>query len=290
MKKVLFVALCLLCSWSTMYAQYEYTVETFGGDVLYKTYALSQWKTLQPKLILSTDDSIWVKKGGFARIEYGNCPYEFTTPCISTVGELVKNKRIERSKHFSTKGLLKEIGSDNTQPFQMKQVGAGKMLQVGSGGTRGNLVIDLINYEALADTLTQIGALACAGEKSPKVKGLVLVRHKPNKDEVGFDLENHTDKDYHMNVLHINKRTNKISLCYVVSSYVKENACPITPSGFCSCDMDIFFPDTKDDIYVLIALDYPYDSQKLDEELFFHQINEVKNMDVRIKYTWEYVK
>ena len=288
MKKVLFVALCLLCSWSTMYAQYEYTVETFGGDVQYKTNASSQWQAVHAKLILSTNDSIWVKKGGFARIEYGNHPYEFTAPCISTIGELVKNKRTERSKHFSAKGLLREIGSDNTQPFQMKQVGAGKMRQVGSGGTRGDIEIDIINYEALADTLTRIGAMACAGGKSPKVKGLVFVHHKPNKEEVGFDLENHTDKDYHMNVLHINKRTKKISLCYVVAPDVKENACPITPSGFCSCDMDIFFPDTKDDMYVLIALDYPYDSQKLDDELFYHRINEAKNIDVRIKYTWSY--
>jgi len=277
MKRFSSLCLLLLIGWGVALAQYEYMIEACGGKVEYKKHESKEWHSLVKNMILTTMDSVRILKGGYLLVEYGNTPYRFTDPCAATIYELVNEKKNERAKHFTTKGLLKEIGTNKEQPLQMKQVGLGS-----KRGTVGSM----LDYEALADTLSWIGLQACSGKESHIIQGVVFRKHKISEGELEFEFDNRTSKDYYINILHVNKRTERLSLCYVITSDVKEGACLITPSGFCSYAMDIFFPDTPDDVYILFALDYPYDSNALDTELMFHSINRVKNMDIDLKYMW----
>lgn len=191
---------------------------------------------------------------------------------------LTREQRIERSKHFTTKGLIREIGSGKTEGFQMRQVGA--------GGTRAFGKKAEINYDALAETLAWIGGQACSGAKSPKVKGITFKRIEQPNGEWDFEFENHTSLDYHINVLHVHKRSKMVSLCYVIEHEVKMNACPVTPSGYCSCGMDIFFPNSDEDLYILIALEEPYDSYVLDNELPYYRTDKAQKKVETIQYMW----
>lgn len=275
MKRIL-IALCLLCVINSMHAQNMYLVKICGGFVEYKVKSALQWKNVQQNLMLPGGDSIRIGKGGFVSIEYRNCLYKIMSPCSTTMYQLVEQKRKERSDHFSTVGLIKEINSGKTEPFQMRVVG--------KGDSRETLRDD---YESFAEQLTQIGALAISGAKSPNIKGISFKQLKTQNGEVEFEFDNETNKDYYINILHINKRDSTMSLCYVITSDIKSNACPVTPSGYSSCNMDIYFPDTKDDVYVLIAMDESYDSEALDNELLYHKISDrTKDVNTAIKYMW----
>ena len=278
MKRFSLLSLFLFLGLFAIYAQYEYTIESCGGKVEFKKHESKEWQSLVKNTILVTMDSVRIPKGGYMLVEYGNTPYRFTNPCSGTIFELVYAKKNERAEHFTSKGLTKEIGTNKEQPLQMQQVGL---------GSRRGSVESPLDYEALADTLAWIGAQACSDKASPIIDGINFYKKQHSGDELDFEFENRTSQDYYINILHVNKRTKKVSLCYVITSDIKARACLITPSGFCSCAMDVYFPNTPDDVYVLFALDYPYDSEALDTELMYHQIDKAENMNVHFKYTWE---
>ena len=282
MKKILLIFLCLISGWSAIHAKEEYIIEMYGGSVRYKNENSKEWQSVSNNLILSINDSICLEKGGYVTIGYRNTPYKFSSSCTARIYDLVREKRKEQSKQFTTISFLQEIGANKkkTSPFQMKQVGMG-----GPRGGDDKTKTDTIDYERLSQTLAKVGALACSKKKSPKIKGIAF--NKIITDEgLCFEYSNSSGYDYYINVLHVNKRTKKISLCYVIMKDVKEQACPITPNGFTSCNREVYFPNTEDDVYVLIALDYPYDSYVLDNELIYYPIDAVGEVGSYIKYMW----
>ena len=229
MKRIFCFALCLLGGWSLSMAQSDYKVKACDGNVTYKPIHGTEWRAVTVNQVLTSTDSVRIQSSGSVRIHYGDWVYSMSSPGKTTVYDIVTTQRAERANHFTTKGLLREIGTDETQPFQMAQVGAG-----GARGTGKD-----IDYEALADQLTWIGAQACTGNKSPIVKGVTFRRNKLSNGDWEFEFENKSGKELYINILHVNKRDKTLSLCYVITPEIKQNAYPMTPSGFCSCAMDI---------------------------------------------------
>ena len=282
MKRILSFSLSILC-WANTYAQSYYFVEA-GGDVQYKKTSSSQWHTFSKgsTLVLAGTDSICINNGGYAKIDDGNTPYYFTSTCKSTAKVMVRNKKTEQATNFSINGLNKEIGSEEKEPLRMSQVGAGKAR---------SLVSDPNNYDLLSDQLTWVATLACSGANSPVLNGLTLNKRKQDDEQIDFELENKTNIDFYMNVLHINKRTQTISLCYVIPREVKHSACLMTPGGYRTYNLGIHFPDTKDDVYVLVAFKAPYDSDKLDSKLIqrvFHldTVPNISQTEIPFLYKW----
>lgn len=278
MKRILSILLCLTTGWICAQAQTKYRVGSFKGDVQYKQRGSApSWKTVELDLILEAPDSISLAEGSMIRIidternRIYNSRGAVKEPVYKIVNE-AKNSlaaRILRGMNISLRGDKRD-----TIAHSMKVLGA---------GTRGEQAID---YDELAEQLAWIGAQACSGAKSPKLDGITLKRYKLSGGELDFEFENRTEQDYHINVLHVNKRTHSLSLCYVITPEIKANACPITPSGFCSCAMDVYFPDTTDDVYILIALKEPYDSNALDNELMYHRTDKAKKTKTDILYMW----
>ena len=278
MKRILSIILCLTAGWICAQAQTKYRVSSFKGDVQYKQRGSDpSWKTVELDLILEAPDSISLAEGSMIRIidternRIYNSRGAVKEPVYKIVNE-AKNSlaaRILRGMNISLRGDKRD-----TIAHSMKVLGA---------GVRGEQDID---YDELAEQLAWIGAQACSGAKSPKLEGITLKRYKLSGGELDFEFENRTEQDYHINVLHVNKRTHSVSLCYVITPEIKANACPITPSGFCSCAMDVYFPDTTDDVYILIALKEPYDSYALDNELMYHRTDKAKKTKTDILYMW----
>lgn len=281
MKRIMFIIFCLIYGWTTIYSHEEtYTIETCGGDAIYKKVGTSTWQAVHSDLVLFSNDSICLKGEGYVTIEYRNHSYLFKSPRLEKIYNIVQEKKKEDSKRYTKNSFLREIGANESKqtPFQMQQLG------IGDGRGQGK---DTIDYEILAATLASIGALVCTETESPQIKGISFEQFNVDEKGLNFEYSNSSGKDYYINVLHVNKRTNKISLCYVIMPNGQKCGCPITPNGYVSCNREIYFPDTPDDIYFLMALDYPYNSYELDNELVYHTINMANNkVDIHIKYMW----
>lgn len=323
MKRTLFLFLCLsfsaMCTYS---APIRYRVYECNDKVEYKTASTTvptQWNSVLKGVILSPVDSIRVHKGGLIRVEHIhlNTIYALSEDGPTTVFNAVNKAKNDNARHIK-EGINKELASGKTKPMElipMNVVGVGtKGIQVldtlsttdskdnlstsedTNGMLENPLALAEINTDAfqdfdslnmLVDQLVWIGSQACANKKSPHVKGLTFRQKKQANGEWDFEFVNNTDKNYHINVLHINKRTNALSLCYVITPEIKKNACPMTPKGYCTYALNINFPNSKDDVYVLIALDKPYDSFALDNELNLRSITEAKQINTDIKYQWK---
>ena len=278
MKRYLLFILCIMC-WAGINAQSYFFVEA-GGDVQYQKTSSPQWHAFSQgsTLVLTGTDSICINNGGYVKIDDGNTSYYFTSACKSTPNVMVRHKKTEQAKNFSTNGLNKEINSDTTEPLSMKQVGAGKVRSLDSNP---------YDYDLLSDQLKWVATLVYSGANSLEVDGLTLIKRKLDDGQIDFELKNKTYTDYYINVLHINKRTHRISLCYVIPREVKHSACLMTPSGYCTYNMGIHFPDTQDDVYVLIAFKDPYDSDKLDSKLgLFDTVPHISQTDIPFLYKW----
>ena len=284
MKKIVLIFLCFVCGWSALHAKDEYIVEMYGGSVKYKNENSNDWRTVYNNLILFTNDLICVEKGGYVTIGYRNTPYKFSSPCASKIYDLVSEKRKEQSMQFTLKSFLQEIRANRGEVsrFQMRQSGIGKSR---GGDDSDTIYRDTIDYIQLAKTLAKVGSIAFTEKESPQIKGITFNKIITNEG-LSFEYSNSSGQDYYINVLHVNKRAKKISLCYVIMDNVKEQACPITPNGFISCNRGIYFPSTPDDVYILIALNYPYDSDKLDNWLTRYTIDASGKINSSIKYMW----
>ena len=279
MKRVFFIILCLIGGWISIQAQAKYRVNSYEGEVQYKQRGQnSSWQAVKLDMVLESLDSLRVGKESEIHVVdiVRNKRYTFDRKANDAIYQLVNDAkndlalRILRSLNISLAS-----GKPDTLKHTMGLLGAGSR---GHGSK--------IDYYDMAEQLAWIGAQACSGEKSPKIEGITLKRHKLSGGELDFEFENRTDKDYHINVLHVNKRTHAISLCYVITQEIAANSCPITPSGFCSCAMDVYFPDTQDDVYVLFATVEPYDTEILDNELEYHHTNTTKKTHSDIQYMW----
>lgn len=285
MKRFLFISLCLLGGWFSSQAQYR--VYSYEGNVQYKqSGSSSQWKAVEVDLVLNAIDSLSVAKNGSVRVEdtRQNKIYKVSGKEKDAVYELVRDAKNNLAARILG-GLNISLRSGERDTMK-NSVHAMKIIGAGSRGSAAEREVNEIDYDQLAEQLAWIGAQACSGKKSPKIDGITLKRHKLSGGELDFEFENRTDIDYHINVLHVNKRTHSVSLCYVITPEIEANACPITPSGFCSCAMDVYFPDGADDVYVLVALKEPYDSYALDNELLYHRTDKAQKTQTDIQYMW----
>lgn len=281
MKRVLIIPLCLFCGYLGVLAQYR--VYAYEGQVMCKNPAKqSAWKAVVEDMELSATDSLYIAPKAVIRVEYmpQNKTYTIRGEAKNNIYQLIRDAkntlavRILRGLNISILSGQKDTMSHSIHAMEVL------------GGVSRATQVSSVDYDNLAEQLAWIGAQACTQKKSPIIDGVTLKRHKLSGGELDFEFDNLTDNDYYINILHVNKRTHTLSLCYVITPEVKANACPITPSGFCSCAMDVYFPDGQDDVYVLVALKEPYDSYTLDNELLYYRTDKAKKVQTDIQYMW----
>lgn len=282
MKRVIVILFCAVCGWVSVLAQDHYRIYSHTGKVEYKL-ALSDipWQQVQDGMELSIIDSVRIPEGGKVRILHvePNMLYKPIESGTKDVYHWIKAAQNANSNHIRGT-ILVDVFSG-----QKKQIDVHDMRVLGAS-VRGTQSRDTL--EQMADMFVWIGAQACSGKPSPKVEGITFKKNKVF-GEWDFVYENHTSKNYFINVLHINKLTDNVSLCYVLTPSSKKEettVCPIVPSGYCQCGMDLFFPASENDVYVLVATEIPYNTDDMDIELSRHSIKTAKKSDLDIKYMW----
>lgn len=279
MKRLLFLLLCAgLCA--ALHAQFR--VYSFNGQIKYKSRTADTygpWTSVRNDLSLTTLDSLWIPEGASIRIEdvRPHVIYNSSQTGRMYVYDIVRQAKKGNAMRI-TKAMNVEIasGKKTTMNEHMMSV-------IGSGSRACILNNDTI--EMLAEMFAWIGAQACTKAKSPTVAGIVFKRYRVG-DDWDFEFQNRTDKDYHINIVHVNKRTNTASLCYVVTDEIAAEKCPLTPSGFSTCALEVFFPNSEQDVYVLVATEFSYDTEALDNELIYHPVDKARPANLDVKYTW----
>ena len=313
MKRIILLTLCVICGWVASQAQYS--IDYCSGNATYKVNGSDTWQKAYKGLSLKENDILWLHKGCSIRVEVleqGNYKmYHLSDSEQHSMSQWIEKAKKDKSFRIF-RGLNTQIrtGMTQTMEYAMSILGATSR----GFSLDGSELADSISsydYKALAEQLAWIGAQACSGAQSPVVNGITFLR-KPVGKELEFMFYNQTDKNYYMNILHVNKRTGLTSLCYVIipeepkkeevpnvpdltsmfdvveTPNKEANSCPITPSGFSTCFMEMYFPNTSDDVYVLVAMDKPYDTYELDNELYNHPIDKAQNSNLDIKYMWNY--
>lgn len=288
MKRILWIILCG-CLVLPVQAQASYRIYAVKGKVMVKTHDLPQWQRAELDLPLQAMDSIRIQDGGAIRIvsELQHNIYSAEVTGLFAVLDYVDIAKSKNSNRVS-KGVIREIktGRQETIASHQKKVHTMAVLGTGSRSVVNDPALQNLWLAMVANKFAWIGAQACSGQPSPTIEGVTFIRNKVD-GEWSFEFENNSDKDYYINVLHINKRTNIVSLCYVLTSDEEITSCPITPSGYSACMMDVLYPDTPDDVYVLVATEREFDTEAMDNELIYHPIDKAKeDSEINVQYMW----
>lgn len=281
MKRILYFLFCALCLSTAAQAQELYCIHQFAGTVEYKR-ALTKdpWQPVVKGTELRSIDSLRLAPGASVRVMnmVSRHVYPYEKQGKTNIYYLIQAAKDADSERIKD-GLITDISSGKTVKrniHDMKMVGAAIRGGVHSGDS----------LRQMAQMLAWIGAQACSGQPSPVVPGLTFKKISAF-DEYDFICENNTDKNYFTNVLHINKLTGRVSLCYVTTYKGSgSTVCPIVPAGFCQCGTDIYFPASKNDVYVMIATEIEFDTDVMDRELARHPIDKAQNTHFDIKYIW----
>ena len=281
MKRFVLTFFIIFFGWfvPTIAAQAPYRVYAVKGSVFFKGSDDTQWVPMHLDMPLNAIDSILITKQSTVRIvsELQNNIYAVEEYGIFSVIDYI-DKAKSRNAQYVSNGVITEIETGKKQALNSHP------MNVVGIGSRGLASRDTL--EMLADKFAWIGALACSGIESPTIEGIIFNRYNID-GEWDFDFWNRSDKDYHINVLHVNKRTNIASLCYVITPDVEMNSCPITPSGYSACAMSVYFPNTEYDVYVLVATEYSYDTEAMDIELVHHPIDKATETNIEVQYMWK---
>ena len=280
MKRIFLLLYCAVCIGSAVQAQDLYSIYKFSGKVEYKQ-ALSDtpWQPVVKGTELRSIDSIRFADGASVQVMHNRTRklYVSKKACEMNIYHFIK-KVMEDDASRINDGMLTDMHDGSKKKIdvhQMKMLGA-TTRSIQSGDT----------LKRMAEMFAWIGAQACSGKQTPKQEGLTF-RKKEAFGEWDFIYENNTGKNYFMNVLHVNKLTGNVSLCYVTTSKGNGTAsCPIVPTGYCQCGLDIYFPASENDVYVMVATELEYDTQEMDIELARHPIDKAKNTNIDIKYLW----
>lgn len=283
MKRILVILFCTVCVGTALQAQDVYRIHEFFGNVEYKLALTNDpWQPVYKGLELSSIDSLRYGINDSVRVMYLSSRNVYNSLFKKTrktnIYFFVEEAKNADAKHIS-EGIFTSLltgKKKKVEVHEMKMIGAASRGAVQSGDT----------IKRMAEMFAWIGAQACSGQPSPTEEGLTF-RKKPAFGEWDFIYENNTGKNYFMNVLHINKLTNRVSLCYVTTYKGSgSTSCPIVPTGYCQCGLDIFFPASENDVYVMVATEIEYDTNAMDIELARHPIDKAQKNDMDIKYLW----
>ncbi len=245
MKKFSFIiAFCVLSL--VALAQKQYAVHDWKGKVLIKEYKGQRWLPAQKNQAVSGLDSVSIEKNGVLRVidKRSNLIFRSTSTGRMRVFNIINDAKKQNSNTLAAvnRELLHGDKNASKRPT-MQMVGA---------TTRGS------DNEALMDSIVQtfgwLANLAIQDKLNNPVSDLLLKRHDTH-DGVWFEMQNMTKKDYYVNVLHINKQTKKINLCYIIEqSEEPEMPFLYLPHGEqLQLKNLVFSLDSSTDIYILVG-------------------------------------
>lgn len=265
--KQLFFVLLLCTGVICVHAELKYySIYQWSGDVQYKRDMDGHWRIAETGVNLTISDSIFIGKDGAMMLE----DLQFNNRITAhSKGKMDVMKVIDEASDANSESIfasiikeLKRKNQEKNRPCDMKIPAViHRMVEPSESDIQ----------DMIVNSFLWVGKQAVSRYLRNYKNDFIL--HKSDYDnDISFAIENKTNNTYCVNVLHINRKTGIVSLCYVLNSSLAKyiNLPPQCTYNFFS----LTFPKTKDDIYVLVATEYAYDSESINNELLYHQITE----------------
>ena len=240
----------------------------------------NQWLPADKSAILTIVDSIRIGENGHVNIT--NLERNKKIPSLSigvlSIGQIIKEAEKKESKSILEVllSVLIKIKKKNGRNNGMSTIGAQQ---------RG-LILNDGKIRDLANCMAWIGKQVMDKQYTNATKELVLHRNITD-DGVSFAIENATGRTYCVNVLHVNCKTQTPSLCYIVTEEEQDVWNVTIPPSCTYVFSEFVFPNTADDLYILVATEESYDTESLNNELLWNKIdNATKPVTMNVIYTW----
>lgn len=248
MKKSVILILLLLPAF--LFGQNNYEVFNFTNRVMIKHRASSEWINAKKGMTLGFLDSVSIGNSSDIRIHdmRTNEVYRFSKSGSFRVKDIRDAAKSQSANIISA--MYSQIAKQDGSESGMNMVGA---------TTRGENSDDLA---AIAQSIVCIAKKIEEGKHSFDA-GFALISHLED-GVLSFTLQNHTQKDYCINVVMCDFQKQKVSLCYVISPSVCDYPYLLLPSGE-SIDLEEwhFIPASATQRYFLIATEEVYDTEQL---------------------------
>ena len=276
MKKVsLILALSILSIVAV--AQKPFAIYDWKGKVLIKEYKTQQWLPAQKDQPVNGLDSVIIDPNSVLRVidTRSNLIYKSTSAGKMRVLNIINDAKKQNSNTLAAVNrelLYRDKNSSNTPTMQM--VGA---------TTRGS------DNEALMDSIIQtfgwLANMAIQDQLNTPASGLLLKRHD-TPDGIWFEMQNLSAKNYYVNVLHVNKGTKKVNLCYVIEqSEEPEMPFLYLPHGEqLQLKNLVFSLDSSTDIYILVGTEDQYIPEQIQSSLQHLDIETAKPLYKKYKF------
>jgi len=276
MKRVnIFLLLCFVSI--VVLAQKPYTIYDWSGQVRIKEYKGQQWLPVEKGKPVSGVDSVDIAKKGTLRIidTRSNLIYKSLNTGKMRVLAIINEAKNQHSRTLSAvnQELLNGAKGASSAPT----------MQVAGATTRSD---DNDNrQDSIMSTFGWLANMAYKNELANNSSDIILKSHA-TKDGVYFELQNTSDHGYYANVLHLNKQTRKINLCYIV----EQSQAPEAPYIYLPKDEAIQIADMvfkinpSDDIFILVGTEDPFIPEQMQNELPYLDIEAAQPLYNKFKY------
>lgn len=278
MKRVVFFLALIGLSTIAPAQKNEYVVYDWFGQVHIKAYRGQEWFPVQKNQPASIQDSVNIGEDGTLRIldRKTNLIYRSTTTGQMRLYAIVSEARKQDSH------ILAAVCRDVLN-------GAHRSADAPSMQVVGVTTRQTSDDSSMEDSIVStFGWLACRvynGELINNAAELILKSHAV-ADGIWFEMQNQSEKGYFVNVLHLNKKTKKVSLCYIIEQAQEPDAPYIyLPAGTTMrLEKLIFKTDSEEDKYILVGTEDAYIPEQIRDNLNRMDIDAAQPL--YHKYTW----
>lgn len=275
MKKIIFFLSLCIFSISAM-AQKPYTVYDWTGKASIKEYKTTQWSPVKKNQAVSGLDSVSIDKNSTLRIidTRSNLIYKSTKIGKMRILTIINDAKNQNSRTLSAvnQELLNGAKGSSGVP-SMQVVGA---------TTRGSDDEALI--DSIASTFGWVAKNAFNGNLIQNSSGLILKCYNL-PEGVYFEMNNNTNKGYYVNVLHLNKQTKTMNLCYIIEQSQEPDAPFIfLPQGESVKLNNLIFNRSQSDIFILVGTEGQYIPEQMQSTLQYLDLESAQPLYHRYKY------
>ena len=275
MKKILFFYLCAIGA--IVFAQKPYNVYDWSGGVQIKEYKTSQWSPVQKNKAISGLDSVDVDKKGYLRIidTRSNLIYKSTSTGKMRILTIINDAKKQNSHTLAAvnQELMKGAHSSSNTPT----------MQIAGATTRGNEDGELI--DSISSTLAWLAKMTYRNQLSNHSSEVILKRHDVPEGTF-FEIKNTSTKGYYVNILHLDKQTQKVNLCYIIEQ-AEEPETPFLylPQGQTMRLQNLMFniDDTRD-IFILVGTKDQYIPEQVQSTLQYLDLDSAQPLYQRYNY------
>lgn len=273
-KAIFFLSLCFL-SISTM-AQKPYTIYDWTGKASIKEYKTTQWSPVKKNQAVSGLDSVSIDKNSTLRIidTRSNLIYKSTKTGKIRILTIINDAKNQNSRTLSAvnQELLNGAKGSSGAP-SMQVVGAT------SRGSDDEALID-----SIASTFGWVAKNAFNGNLVHNSSDLIL-KCNTLPEGVYFEMQNNSGKGYYVNVLHLNKQTKTMNLCYIIEQSQEPDAPFIfLPQGESVKLNNFIFNRSQSDIFILVGTEGQYIPEQMQSTLQYLDLESAQPLYHRYKY------